>query len=166
MKIMFCRGCGKETCNEGDICFPCAYPPKPRCVHGLTGDCGQCKMQSLKNLAGITMAEELKYELLKNRMRKLEEKISEKYAHPDIVTRIERLEKQISALTEMYKETSINNAKLIDMELNKKPYKCPVCDGCGKDMNRLVMDGVKEPSTINMKNPACISCEGKGIVWG
>jgi hypothetical protein len=47
-----------------------------------------------------------------------------------------------------------------------KPFKCPVCDGEGKNKNKLVMEGVKEPSTITMKNPECLSCGGRGIVWG
>lgn len=49
---------------------------------------------------------------------------------------------------------------------NRQPHTCPNCKGEGLNKNRLVMDGVKEPSTINMVNPKCNSCEGKGIVWG
>jgi hypothetical protein len=37
---------------------------------------------------------------------------------------------------------------------NKKPHKCPVCDGIG---------GTKVSGTIDEE---CHACEGKGIVWG
>lgn len=48
---------------------------------------------------------------------------------------------------------------------SKKPHKCPVCEGSGKDKNKLVA----EPYDNNIKilvEPPCHSCEGKGIVWG
>lgn len=48
--------------------------------------------------------------------------------------------------------------ELISREMpcgNKLPYRCPVCDGCGRY-------GLTEESN----GAICQGCEGKGIVWG
>ena len=54
--------------------------------------------------------------------------------------------------------------KIEDMERqiysNKKPHKCPVCEGEGKKKIKYLSDG--RPLIVI----DCISCEGKGIVWG
>lgn len=171
------------------------------------------------------------------RITAIEEKISEKYAHPDVIDRIERLESRyesfastqlkyenwnkylennlqikdniplsiqheikfeewdkgmvkiverlnkleeeieinddscedayfelknsIDSLTEMYKELSLKHVKLIDIELNKTPHKCPVCDGIGMVKSYM---GIKDIS--GCAGFECNACEGKGIVWG
>jgi hypothetical protein len=53
------------------------------------------------------------------RIEKLEDKISEKYSHPCVIDRIEKLERQMKASTEMYKSLSINVAGLNDSELKQ-----------------------------------------------
>ena len=61
----------------------------------------------------------------------------------------------------MYKEVSINHAKLIDIELkNKKPHKCPVCGGLGKRNKYINAESTQVVFFV------CASCDGKGIVWG
>lgn len=70
----------------------------------------------------------------------------------------------------------IKNIHRIDevLKKDKKPYKCPVCDGAryGKQELRasfqsMSVDGiqVKEGDSFYFK-PTCTACEGKGIVWG
>ncbi len=92
-----------------------------------------------------------------------------------------KIQSELNALTEMYKALSINVAGLQDRHVRqidenrkssqriddietlidvraenneKKPHKCPVCDGKGQ--------WFEEPSN----KYHCNSCEGKGIVWG
>lgn len=86
-------------------------------------------------------------ELMAHKNRQLDE-------NKKIWQRTNELEQTIFSLGEMYKELSIKHVKLIDMELKKKPHKCPVCDGIG---------GTKVSGTIDEE---CHACEGKGIVWG
>jgi hypothetical protein len=152
--ILLCRGCGKETGNEGNICFNCARPHKSRCVHGLVDDCYQCKMQSLKNIAGNVLSEELKYIKLQEKIEKLEN-THERFIKLYFKEKNE-IEKQITALTEMSKGLSIKHVKLIDIELKKSPYKCPVCDGKG------YWRGIEDNISCGGQ---CHACESKGIVW-
>jgi hypothetical protein len=43
---------------------------------------------------------------------------------------------------------------------NKKPYKCPICEGYGFNKNVNLMSN-DQPVNVD-----CFSCQGKGIVWG
>lgn len=85
--------------------------------------------------------------------------------------RFKKIEKEIKLLREEF-EGKLN----IDLDkwkeyyskvfVLKKPYKCPVCEGKGINKNTLIVDNISNASEIYIKNPSCISCEGKGIVWG
>ncbi len=69
---------------------------------------------------------------------------------------VDRLEEQINTMTSM---PNVYWAKY-----NKTPHKCPVCEGSGKGEKYadIMIDGV----VLNSNYHVCISCEGKGIVWG
>jgi hypothetical protein len=48
------------------------------------------------------------------------------------------------------------------LNCEKRPFKCPVCDGCGNDK------GTRESNPnydFCMKYASCNTCEGKGIIW-
>lgn len=47
----------------------------------------------------------------------------------------------------------------------KKPHKCPVCDGSGIITTCRVVGGYSGIITSNSENK-CNACEGKGIIWG
>jgi hypothetical protein len=56
---------------------------------------------------------------------------------------------------------------------SRKPYQCPNCRGCGRnyeDVLSLLSYGECPPETQldheGRRYKICISCEGKGIVWG
>lgn len=49
--------------------------------------------------------------------------------------------------------------------ITQTPHKCPVCEGTGKDKNRLVAEPYEESIKILVAAP-CRSCDGKGILWG
>ena len=86
--------------------------------------------------------------------------------------RLSHLESQVKALTEMYKELSLQCANMIDhkirqidenrkvsrrmnlLEASRKPHKCPLCDGQGGFYISGTMDS------------ECSTCEATGIVWG
>lgn len=88
--------------------------------------------------------------------------------------RIIDLESQLNALTEMYKEVSLKHVKLLERELNKRPYKCPNCNGNGKNRTKYEYDSYgKDEFHRTYIIPAgsysekqCNSCQGLGIVWG
>lgn len=63
-------------CCDSEKKFPC-------CVHGVVGFCYKCENLQWKTI------------------NFLEEKISEKYAHSDVISRIERLEKLYNSSTEI-----------------------------------------------------------------
>lgn len=90
------------------------------------------------------------------------------------------LDKALSAIQKEYKEMFDSlEAKITELgnELNivralgcrkfvyRSPHKCPVCEGSGKDKNKLVAEPYDQTIKI-LVAPACHSCEGKGIVWG
>lgn len=66
--------------------------------------------------------------------------------------RIKKIEEQIKDLNESYQGLAAELRHIMD-NLNKKPHKCPVCNGFG----------LRERSTLPFQ---CDPCEGKGIVWG
>ena len=79
--------------------------------------------------------------------------------------RISSLEKDlINAKCAMnYHNDRINEN--FQFEEYKRPHKCPVCDGTGKDRTRLTCDTFG-PGTHKLEHSNCNACEGKGIVWG
>lgn len=61
-------------------------------------------------------------------------------------------------------DVSYAHRKIDEMEnSNKKPHKCPVCEGCGNDKGTQVQNPNYQ---FCMKYASCNTCEGKGIVWG
>ncbi len=79
----------------------------------------------------------LEIQLLKDRIDKLETKSVEKW--------FDYQENRINELEEI-----LNRITQDDMLAGRKPYKCPTCVGSGQ-----VFQG-----------GYCISCDGKGVVWG
>ena len=56
-----------------------------------------------------------------------------------------------------------NLLELIDKKPNnKKPYKCPVCEGCGNLKGKLESHANFK---FYMQYACCHVCEGKGIIW-
>lgn len=109
-------------------------------------------------------------EELTKRIEKLENFIPD-VLH-DFEKRISGLEKSLEDKFNLLKikwcelENEINTFRLLISNYSKKPHTCPLCDGEGINKNKLVLEDIRELSNITMKNPVCISCEGKGIVWG
>jgi len=68
-----------------------------------------------------------------------------KFAQIDMVLKSHK--SSLDMLWEVIEKIKANNS-------DKKPYKCPVCDGEG---------GTKISGTIDED---CCACQGKGIVWG
>lgn len=117
---------------------------------------------------------------LEGRIEKLEELTSEKYAHPDVISRIERLESRTKQLEHKEKigldlesfafafnDTMDKYDKKIEQLMSKdtnieliakdiKPHKCPVCDG----------DGTYREDGKIYSGRHCNVCEGKGVLWG
>jgi len=53
---------------------------------------------------------------------------------------------------------------LSETNYQPKPYKCPVCNGLTLLSRKYVDESVGE--NTNLPPAICISCEGKGIIWG
>lgn len=72
-----------------------------------------------------------------------------------------KLESEIDALA-----TEINTVRALGSRSfhPKKPHKCPVCDGSGNHPDQSPRLGCKV--FIETGIYVCISCEGKGIIWG
>jgi len=145
------------------------------------------------------------------RIERLEEKISEKYAHPNVIGRIERLEnspfgksqtyaplfEKLDRLEQSREAQSRSNkdlferlaklesqmekvyqvfGKVIDsgqsMMLQKpkperRPFKCPVCDGETIVLKASAKVAFDEMVRADLDtHQICNACEGKGIVWG
>lgn len=47
----------------------------------------------------------------------------------------------------------------------KKPYKCPVCEGSGAVHISLYHKGTVEKLPLENERESCRTCDGKGIVW-
>lgn len=75
-----------------------------------------------------------------------------KWGNP-LIERMDKLEKQVSNWEE---EFYFIQGKVRDRD--KRPYKCPVCEGKGKINLVLPAGGYWENN--------CNSCKGDGIVWG
>lgn len=88
--------------------------------------------------------------------------------------RLKLLESKINNLI-AWKEVHINTMAGISDEIRKisksiskyamkMPHKCPVCDGCGMRANPLRVKNYENAMIpINLD---CMSCDGKGIIWG
>lgn len=109
----------------------------------------------------------LELRMLELRMDDLENKISEKYAHPCVIGRIEKLEKERDLGMERIKRLEEKWHDMVSMpnifwaKYNKTPHRCPVCDG-NKTHKRMMM----QAGQMVWIEDNCICCEGKGIVWG
>ena len=133
-------------------------------------DCNDSDEETLKCDHGFPLeyrcilcrVEQFSCKSLEDRIEKLEK--FDSYDCEVISNLIKRIEKLEETLSNSIKDNLLKNIEIA--RLNERPHKCPVCEGQGKDTNRLVVDEVKKPSTINMKNPDCHACNGKGIVWG
>lgn len=55
-------------------------------------------------------------------------------------------------------------------EMNRKPYKCPICDGTGKILNqgKLHETPFFDSDDEDFKGcfDECSKCKGTGIIWG
>jgi|SRR5882724_1006987 len=136
--------------------------------------------------------------LLIEKLDQLKEMFKEKYVHPDVINRIEKLESHyysdgdLSAIHGCIRNLEKNadfdehqrkrlEEKFHDLEQlfydekakfrnpEKKPHKCPICDGNGKYIS---VDIQSKMSTISVEIDAlgrhwvkCHICQGKGIIW-
>ena len=160
-----------EDQNNSHICVGCGqYVTDCKCIWGMHRELYQM-------FSDLSLKVDNHWELL----YKADENLSKRFLKAEELLKFSDHDERIHDLENIQAESRLIGLEKCLKELNrfqditheqykfntkKKPHKCPLCDGKGKDTNRLVMDGVKEPSTINMKNPDCIACEGKGIVWG
>ncbi len=69
-----------------------------------------------------------------------------------------KLEKEIKELKQSILETRIQFINQLGND--KKPHKCPVCDGLAINCN------IGEFRGLPIKTEKCNSCEGKGYIWG
>ena len=85
--------------------------------------------------------------------------------YPSLWKRIEKLEKKLNSFDEIYKacNRALDILRFTD-QVSKQPFKCPVCEGTGKDKDKLVAEPYDQSIKV-LVNPHCKSCEGKGIVW-
>lgn len=103
-----------------------------------------------------------------NRLDRIEGylEIEDRVTASDVLCRLTKLEEAYTASFETAKEIIFQGAqthasilkceaKYKELEkMNRKPHKCPVCEGhCGTIINGVIDED-------------CRSCEGKGIVWG
>lgn len=147
---------------------------------GYNCRCFLNKVQFEKEIKGIDLKIEAIEEIVNSQeeeINTLQEKISEKYAHPNVISRLERWEKYISLnvrkilFQELHEKVKVleNGFKQILNRLNtienfkKTPHKCPVCCGCGNDKGIAISNPNYK---FFMEYASCRSCEGKGIVWG
>jgi len=113
---------------------------------------------------------------IRARLTKLENKISEKYAHPDVIGRIERLEnrydsfakyqhprllqeridklesqlaevKRFQDITHEQFKMNANTSQQTRPYERKKPHKCPVCDGSQRDYFDVLLPTFQYPSS-------------------
>lgn len=76
----------------------------------------------------------------------------------NMMKRIEKIEYILGDV--LIKGNPMRIGKKENISNHKKPHKCPVCDGeCYRNIVADKVSGL-------MANPKCLSCEGKGIVWG
>lgn len=120
---------------------------------------------------------------LESRIEKLEEnlKIDDRISASDVLCRLTKLEsdhldklnphaflilkKRCDELERLINAIKDSYNNICAPSLRKEPFKCPVCEGKGKDSNRLVTESCDQQIKV-LVNPDCKSCEGKGIVWG
>lgn len=86
------------------------------------------------------------------RKGKLEYCTACKCGHVAIVNCARYLKMKIKELEESYQGLSAELRYLLDKKNEKKPHRCPVCDGFGE--------------LILVEKNTCHACEGTGIVWG
>lgn len=167
------------------------------CEHGVHFGQEQChlcdlqnKINTLENVDYDERIHDLENVGVESRLLALEEKISEKYAHPDVIGRIERLEKYKSlvdslnnnrndwikgdneimqfireincVISQLCKKITELYQHKRDMD-SKRPYKCPICHGIGEDRSAGSTGMLLSFPPIW---PNCKVCKGEGVVWG
>lgn len=158
-----------SLCGLGISCEPAP------CPHGKDSRREQCHLCELqKQISSLTVQIAAHHEFKLNKLdRKFDDVISELKAWDEdfdyldslkLPKKIEMLEKQIANWEE---EFYFLKEKLRSPD--KKPHKCPICEG---SQVRTYLDMNIDP-TIHSINPItkvrkdnCHGCEGSGIVWG
>lgn len=74
-----------------------------------------------------------------------------------ILAQLEELETQVSIIRALGCRPYVKD---------KKPYKCPVCDGVGHLYRSENKDNMFTNFEFYREHASCHACEGKGIVWG
>ena len=87
--------------------------------------------------------------ILDERLKKLEQ-LNKPFVNYDDIQEIHRI------LKEHY--------KLIFHRKDKKPHKCPVCEG--RMFHTIAHSYYGKLTNDELKEFKCLTCEGKGIVWG
>ena len=76
-----------------------------------------------------------------------------------VYAKLDNLEKSVSDIESHLEAIEINKSIY-----NKKPHKCPVCEGSGNHPDQTPRLMAKEHTLTGLF--CCVSCDGKGILWG
>ena len=127
-----------------------------RCIHGLMASCQICAINKQQGHAmSINWLHE-KIENLENSIAGMQKQINEvigmmvkgdNAAEDDFLRAMRRIDCLINQIN--------------TLEENKKPHKCPICEGSGHDKNHIIKDSNWD---FAFTYASCNSCNGKGIV--
>jgi len=85
---------------------------------------------------------------------------------PYISQRLDNIESHLNKKCDDLEEL-IYEIKEKIRDCNRKPYKCPVCNGNGNVLSEGAKLAFNQYMTTGLDlSHKCLSCDGKGIVWG
>lgn len=108
-----------------------------------------------------------RFDELEEKIKSLQEhKIRQIDENRKISVRVDELNDEIHEI-DANVQTLMDFMESIQSSYFKKPHKCPICLGIGKItiQNQPIFEKGGKYINTDSKN-TCISCEGKGIVWG
>lgn len=151
----------------------------PTCRHGIFEcngsyclECHKTNIDSLRKEVSILRQLDKAQTVVISRLERLE-KILPRYdeLHKEWMDRIDKLERLYNASTDI-EQVLLNRVKELErfqevthLEFharNKKPHKCPVCDGDG----RVKLATPLKKDDVTYFSISCVPCKEKGIVWG
>ena len=126
------------------------------CIHGVPVkyECGRCADSHRLNIL------ESQIKILIEKIDNHKKSVFDEAFIKDLlslVERVDRCERTHGLLEDMIEHAEKGIEKCFDY-MDRKPHKCPVCEGRGSKHEEV------EPKVL--KITVCISCEGKGIIWG
>lgn len=145
-------------------CYPYSYCACP-CHNGLIMNedirCGcECYFNKDKNVSPIVEKIQELEKLLNDFIKSANTRLEVLHNHKNYqIEENRKISKRVDELEEIIKRISED-----DMRASKIPHKCPICEGYG---SKLITERTSvAPADHYRKQNPCISCEGKGIVWG